>query len=123
MVGFAPVPPHRPKPAGASSIGNVKRETITSRGVVDPGPLGGRSMPRRLPSFGPLPVVMALAAHGLAAPPVDFQREVRPILADHCSHCHGADDKTRKGKLRLDTREAALKGGSSGGPAVVPGKP
>ena len=54
---------------------------------------------------------------------VDFQREVQPILSEHCAQCHGADAKARKGKLRLDTPEGALKGGSSGDPAVVPGQP
>ena len=35
---------------------------------------------------------------------VDFQRDVRPILANHCFKCHGPDDKARKAKLRLDVR-------------------
>lgn len=80
-------------------------------------------MSRALATSGPLLWVLAVVSPGLSAPPVDFQREVQPILAEHCAHCHGADDNTRKGKLRLDTREGALKGGSSGGAAVVPGKP
>jgi Protein of unknown function (DUF1553)/Protein of unknown function (DUF1549)/Planctomycete cytochrome C len=57
---------------------------------------------------------------GLAAE-VDFTREVRPILARHCFKCHGPDDKTRQGELRLDLREPALRGGSSGDPGIVPG--
>lgn len=57
------------------------------------------------------------------AAPVDFNREVRPILSEHCTHCHGSDEKSRKGELRLDVREAALKGGENDGPAIVPGKP
>ena len=40
---------------------------------------------------------------------VDFGREVRPILSDKCSHCHGPDERGRKGKLRFDTREGALR--------------
>ena len=35
---------------------------------------------------------------------VDFQRDVRPILANHCFKCHGPDDKARKAKLRWDVR-------------------
>jgi hypothetical protein len=54
---------------------------------------------------------------------ISFNRDVRPILAEHCFHCHGMDEKNRKGRLRLDERDAALKGGRSEGPAIVPGKP
>ncbi len=54
---------------------------------------------------------------------LDFNRDVRPVLNEHCFLCHGFDDKTRKGKLRLDVREDALRGGKSGKAALVPGKP
>lgn len=56
-----------------------------------------------------------------AAPTVDFAREVRPILVDHCFRCHGVDESDRQSGLRLDEREAALAGGESGEPAIVPG--
>ena len=49
-----------------------------------------------------------------------FEARVRPILVDKCIKCHGA--KKQSNGLRLDSREAALKGGDTG-PAVVPGKP
>ncbi len=52
------------------------------------------------------------------AAPVDFARDVRPILSVQCYQCHGPDDATRKAKLRLDVREDAIKNG-----AIVPGKP
>jgi mono/diheme cytochrome c family protein len=72
-------------------------------------------------SFALLP---ALAdTPGQQARPVDFQREIRGLLSDNCFTCHGPDDQARKGKLRLDVREHALKGGASGEPAIVPGKP
>ncbi|MEZ0265715.1 MAG: DUF1549 domain-containing protein, partial [Phycisphaerae bacterium] len=54
---------------------------------------------------------------------VDFNREVRPILSDACFTCHGPDDKTRKGNVRLDLAESAFKIGDSGKAPVVPGKP
>ena len=53
-----------------------------------------------------------------AAAPVDFVRDVRPLLSNSCFACHGADEKARKADLRLDVRDAAVKAGS-----IVPGKP
>jgi hypothetical protein len=54
---------------------------------------------------------------------VQFNRDVRPILSDNCFTCHGPDTAAQKGGLRLDLRDLALKGGKSGDPAIVPGKP
>ncbi|NBU10167.1 MAG: DUF1549 domain-containing protein, partial [Proteobacteria bacterium] len=56
-----------------------------------------------------------------AAAPVDFAREVRPLLVKRCLACHDAEHA--KGGLRLDSREAALKGGKSKQPTLVPGAP
>jgi hypothetical protein len=48
--------------------------------------------------------------------PIDFNRDVRPILSNNCYQCHGPDPKVRKGKFRLDNRDDALT-------ALAPGKP
>src|SRR5262245_33478487 len=47
-----------------------------------------------------------------AAPPVDFARDIQPILRDHCLKCHNPQKK--KGQFRVDSREAAFRGGVSG---------
>ncbi|MBM3871212.1 MAG: DUF1549 domain-containing protein, partial [Verrucomicrobia bacterium] len=64
-----------------------------------------------------------VAATCAAAPAPDFQREVRPILSRQCFACHGPDEHSRKGGLRLDLRDAAVAPAKSGKRAIVPGKP
>jgi hypothetical protein len=49
-----------------------------------------------------------------------FEAKIRPVLAVKCFRCHG--DGKESGGLRVDSREALLKGGESG-PALVPSKP
>ena len=70
-----------------------------------------------------LSATLLLTASASAAVAVDFAREVQPILAENCLHCHGPDAPHRKAGLRLDQRDAAFAGGKSELAAIVPGKP
>src|SRR5579871_6432244 len=69
-----------------------------------------------------------LALAERAAPAADdaarvefFEKEVRPILVNHCYTCHSADTRPAGG-LRVDDRNGLLTGGNTGS-AVVPGNP
>jgi hypothetical protein len=79
---------------------------------------------RLLPGF--LPGVM-LALQLSAAPqvdssrPVDFSKDVRPILSDRCFSCHGPDEANRKAGLRLDIEDGVKKARGARPPVVVPG--
>ena len=64
-------------------------------------------------------VLLAAAHSAQADEPVDYLRDVKPILTKHCVECHGA--KKQKSGLRLDSAAAALKGNDAG-KVIVPGK-
>ena len=70
-----------------------------------------------------LALLLAAASAVLAEDRVEFNRDIRPIFSDTCFACHGPDEAKMKGKLRLDSLEAARRGGKSGDPAIVPGYP
>ncbi len=53
------------------------------------------------------------AGEGVA---LEYNRDVRPILAENCFPCHGPDSAARKADLRLDKRDAAIEAG-----AIAPG--
>ena len=83
------------------------------------------SVPRLWPTFSAL-IAFTLAtvpAPSASAEPVDFNRDIRPILSDNCYHCHGPDASSRKSGLRLDRHANALAGGRSDLASIVPGKP
>src|SRR5437868_3716748 len=58
-----------------------------------------------------------------SGPPIDFNREIRPIFSENCFKCHGPDEKERKARLRFDRKDDALKPAKSGEFAIVPGDP
>ena len=62
----------------------------------------------------------SLAGTATAADPpkLEYNRDIRPILAENCFACHGPDSAARKADLRLDRREAAVEAG-----AIVPREP
>ena len=65
-------------------------------------------------------ILVASSVHTLAAP-IDFARDIRPILSDNCFTCHGPDANKRKGELRLDLKDSAFGKAKSGAIAIVPG--
>src|SRR5436190_13056473 len=67
--------------------------------------------------------LFALAALGSLsfAAEIDFNREIRPILSNHCYACHGPDANKRKADLRLDQKDSAFGPAESGECAVIPG--
>lgn len=67
---------------------------------------------QKAPDPAPVPV----------ADTVDFVKDIAPIIKASCLKCHSPAPNKIKGKLRLDTKELAMKGGS-GGKCIVPGKP
>jgi len=67
-------------------------------------------------------ITRSASGDGEAAPTLEFNRDVRPLLSDKCLHCHGPDAGPREADLRLDV-EASAKGFRPGAAAIVPGDP
>ena len=61
--------------------------------------------------------------HITSAQQIDFAADIQPILANKCYSCHGPDQATRQGQLRLDTRRGVFAKRDQGGVTVLPGKP
>ena len=73
------------------------------------------------PFASPLVVCLAaavVASASAAAEPIEYNRDVRPILAETCFACHGPDSAARQADLRLDKRKSAVES-----EAIVPGEP
>jgi hypothetical protein len=68
--------------------------------------------------FAAIPAFLAACAVAQAEAPLQYNRDVRPILYDACISCHGPDSASRQADLRLDQRDAAIELG-----AIEPGDP
>ena len=67
-----------------------------------------------------LALILGASVHG-GAEPVDFKRDIQPLLNKHCAECHGG--VKQRGDLNLTSRTLALAGGKSGEQLLVSGRP
>jgi len=74
-------------------------------------------------TLGPLAFEGIDAADNIPDQPVDYRKEVRPILVKHCLSCHGADAAKRKAQLRLDGPDPTAVAAKRSIPVIVPGDP
>ncbi len=68
-----------------------------------------------------VPPLAGLGAEPALPAKIEYNRDVRPILAENCFKCHGFDKNARKADLRLDSFEGATAADKDGVRAIVPG--
>src|SRR6185295_9319470 len=105
--------------SGITSVGLFismmkRRHTIQLAVLLACAVMGLIALAGEKPSPQPSPGVPGAGVNA-----IDFEKDVQPILKAACYECHSS--KKIKGKLRLDAKELAMKGGSNG-VSIVPGK-
>ena len=77
--------------------------------------------PRRraaCPAFAAMIFCLCAVATASDSTPIQFNRDIRPVISERCYTCHGPDKSNRKTKMHFDTEEGAFTPLASGGIAV-----
>ncbi len=109
---------HRPCPGTYGPDAGLLRP---APGVLRPD--AGRSRRPLLSLMIAFCTFAAFMQSSLGADPPTWNRDVLPILAEHCFPCHGSDPNARQAELRLDLDTAARQPAASGNQAILPGQP
>ena len=99
----------------------VVTATAPSASVVAQTNAAQQAVRRSVDNLGGAPLDTERNSGSVTAQPASYQRDVLPILRAHCHGCHGT--RRTSGGLEMTTFDNLLRGGESGSPAIVPGRP